>query len=773
MSRIRKPEGQLSLELDDAAGTPQVSPSPDIPPRPLAVGPVHDLEQLDRLLAGWREAQWIRPLDIAFARTVRDLLAEQGATPSPLVILLAVLASHQVGRGHVCMDLAALLEDAGTVLALPPDDEAFPVASGPVASVSIMASGEQPLASQPTDILGGVSVTDCIVALTASSAVSDGTRSAPLVLDGTRLYLRRYWLYEQGVATHVRARLQQATAVADVAAPAAQVLVEALGILFPVDGQSPVADRKDTDYQKLACALAARSRFGVITGGPGTGKTTTVVKLLAALQAVAGESGERGGRKFRIRLAAPTGKAAARLNESIDGAVHRLPFDALPGHVTADDIPVAVTTLHRLLGSRPHSRSFRYHRDNRLPLDILVIDEASMVDLELMAAVFEALPTHARIILLGDKDQLASVDAGAVLGDLCRRARQGHYRPAVAGWLETVSAEPVPAELVDPHGHDLDQAVAMLRRTYRFETGSGIQQLAEAVNAGHLDTGLVEACRRGDFPDVVWLEPPSSRHGPDTVAGDATRYLCRHVVTGSPAAFRQAPGRRVNGQPVPMPAGYGHYLTLMRQHTLDDDSPRAAWDNLAREVLAAFGNFQLLCALRKGPWGVVALNERIAQHLLEQGLLSRTEGWYAGRPVLITANDYNLGLMNGDIGITFGVPWGPIEPDGRRGQVLRVAFPGNAGNESIRWMSPSRLQQLETVFAMTVHKSQGSEFTHACLVLPDHPSPILTRELLYTGITRARNWFSLIVGNQAVLDDCVRQRVTRVSALSDRIREHE
>ena len=752
-------DAQLSLALVEDAPVPvsAVSPATQANQSPLSTEDVGtEADRLDHWLAAWQEAAWIRPLDVAFARTVRELTREQGERDSPLVILLAALVSHQVGRGHVCIDLDALLSDASVALALPPQDE--PYSPSPESNRLPQSS-----AADVLNRLGGRTVTDCVRVLMASSAVGDGSRSTPLVLDGTRLYLRRYWLYEQEVARSIHGRLQLTSMVANATAPPARVLARALDILFPASGE--------TDYQKLACALAARSSFGVITGGPGTGKTTTVVKLLAALQAVAGENELRRGRKFRIRLAAPTGKAAARLNESIGGAVHGLPLAALPGSVTANDIPVAVSTLHRLLGSRPNSRFFHYRADNPLPLDILVIDEASMVDLELMAAVFDALPSHAQIILLGDKDQLASVDAGAVLGDLCRRAQQGCYHPHTARWLAAVTGERLPDDFVDPDGEPLDQAIAMLRKTYRFEAGSGIQQLAEAVNNGYLGAELMARCRRPEFEDVLWLDVPPSREQDD---GDAAvRALCRHAVSGSPQAFRNGgEQRQAGGKSLPPPVGYRRYLELMQQHTLTAESPREHWDALARSVLAAFGEFQLLCALRRGPWGVEALNDRIARYLVDQGLLARAEGWYAGRPVLITGNDYNLGLMNGDIGITFSLPWGGVGDDGQREGVLRVAFPSNDGSDTVRWMSPSRLQRLETVFAMTVHKSQGSEFTHTCLVLPDHPSPILTRELLYTGITRAKNWFSLIVGDEGVLDGCVRQQVMRVSALSDRIRRH-
>ena len=251
---------------------------------------------------------------------------------------------------------------------------------------------------------------------------------------------------------------------------------------------------------------------------------------------------------------------------------------------------------------------------------------------------------------------------------------------------------------------------------------------------------------------------------------DTLDRVCRHAITGSPEAFRHAgQGREVNGKRLPPPVGYRHYLERLQNHGLNENSPREDWDAMAAQLLEAFSDFQVLCALRKGPWGVEGLNDRIARQLLAEKLIPRAEGWYPGRPVLITGNDYNLGLMNGDIGITVSVPWDRTEA-GEPRYTLRVAFPSSETPGGIRWISPSRLQQLETVYAMTVHKSQGSEFNHTCLVLPDRLSPVLTRELIYTGITRARNWFSLITGNQDVLRDAVGQQVVRASGLAERLR---
>ena len=657
------------------------------------------------LLERWAEHGWLRALDVAFA----SFLAREEPAAPPLLILAAALASHQLGRGHACLDLAHTLADPGFALSLPPegaDNSAEPL----------------PL---PAVVLDGVNLAGWQQALQHPPLVSDGAGDTPLVRVGNRLYLRRYWQYEQSVRAGIDARLAAPPALPEAA------LRGVLGVLFPPAGQGP-----KPDWQKLACALAARSAFAIVTGGPGTGKTTTVVRLLAVLQALAITGSD--ARPLRIRLAAPTGKAAARLNESIAGAVAKLDLAGLPdGEAVRAAIPVEVTTLHRLLGSRPDTRHFRHHAGNPLPVDVLVVDEASMVDLEMMAAVLAALPPGARLVLLGDKDQLASVEAGAVLGELCRRAQQGHYSADSVAWLAGVTGEQVGAELIDPAGRPIDQAVAMLRHSYRFGGDSGIGQLAAAVNAGSVD-GVRRALAHG-HADLTRL----------ALADVGEGALRRLVIDGIPGGKES-------------PQGYRHYLDVVRKQRPPAGTDQAGLDAWAARVLAAHGQFQLLCALRRGPWGVEGLNRRIAGWLHEAGLIGAAEGWYAGRPVLVTRNDYGLGLMNGDIGITLALP-GP-DGDGP----LRVAFPAGDGSGGIKWVQPSRLQAIETVYALTVHKSQGSEFTHTAMALPERLNPILTRELVYTGITRARRWFSLVeAGSAAVLEQAVGRRVLRVSGLME------
>lgn len=650
----------------------------------------------------------LRELDRALVRFLDD----QAPGAPPLLLLAAALASHALGRGHTCVALDEVLEGLRDPLA----PSALPVALDGTGLAGLTCEGWQAALDDPR-------------------LITDGPGDTPLVRSGPRVYLRRYWQYERAVRAALDARLMR-TAELQATLPA-QALRHALDTLFAADTpQGP-------SWQKLACALAARSAFGVITGGPGTGKTTTVVRLLALLQHLAAQA---GGRPLRIRLAAPTGKAAARLNESIRNAVATLPLPQLVGAQAADalhqSIPTEVTTLHRLLGSRPDTRRFRHHAGQPLPLDVLVVDEASMIDLEMMAAVLDALPPQARLVLLGDRDQLASVEAGAVLGELCARARRGHYTPATAAWLAEVAGASIDPGLIDPAGTPLDQAVAMLRHSHRFDAGSGIGQLAAAVNAG---------------------QPAEARR----VLGAGRADVARLAIESDPAGWEQLliDGRGGPGQGGDR-AGYRHYLEVLHRGrpSLDAAGDSQAWDRWAREVLAAFAGFQLLCAVRAGPWGVEGLNARIAALLMARGLIPAAEGWYPGRPVLVTRNDYSLGLMNGDVGIALMRPRGPGEAP-----ALRVAFPssdGEGGHDGgVRWVLPSRLQAVETVYAMTVHKSQGSEFNHAALVLPPEMNPVLTRELVYTGITRARTWFTLAEAAPGVFERAIVRRVRRVSGL--------
>jgi exodeoxyribonuclease V alpha subunit len=473
-------------------------------------------------------------------------------------------------------------------------------------------------------------------------------------------------------------------------------LQETLSQLFDTGVQTSAPD-----WQKVACALAARKRFTLITGGPGTGKTTTVVRLLALLQS----DPARQHTPMRIALAAPTGKAAARLGESIASAVQKLP-EPLRQH-----IPSQAVTLHKLLQVRS-----KLAQDvvPELAVDLVVVDEASMIDLDMMARLLAAVPLSARLILLGDKDQLASVEAGAVMGQLCAGADLGNYNADTLAWLAQTTGADVSAWAGD--GSALAQQTVMLRLSHRFAGESGIGQWARAVNAG--DSAGV-AKRWSQAPDWVRDAPASVTRLQPRQAHDPRLK----------ALVRQA------------------WQAWLQQ--LEDFKSSVCSDEQALDALKAFANFQVLCAVRDGPWGVDSLNQRMAASL---GL--PTEGWYAGRPVMVTRNDYHLKLMNGDVGLCLNHARG-----------LRVAFPDGQGG--MRWVLPARLDTVETVFAMTVHKSQGSEFEHVALVLPDRPVAVLTRELLYTGMTRAKSRLTLVVPQAQVLWHAVAVQVLRSGGLAD------
>ncbi|WP_031430097.1 exodeoxyribonuclease V subunit alpha [Methylomicrobium agile] len=647
----------------------------------------------------WVEAGWLSRLNHAFARFLRELEPHAGDA----VLWAGALVSHQLDRGEVYLDLASLSRHPGLTLAIPSDEDWTSHAESTQAELSALKAFG--LAQWQSELRN-------------SALVSTGEGKTPLVLDGSRLYLRRYWQYQQTLDRCIQNRL----------APARPDLPEALrnriDTLFPGSPEQP-------DWQKIACVLALRSRFAIITGGPGTGKTTTLTKLLALLIQLM-EIEAPDARKPIIHLAAPTGKASARVSESIAKALERLDIDA----DIKERIPKKAGTLHRLLGSRPDSRRFKHNRLHRLAADIVIVDEASMIDLEMMASLLDALPDNAQLILLGDKDQLASVEAGSVMGDLCGGAENAAYDDHARTWIERYSGEKLPhsASL----GNPFNQQTVMLRHSHRFGEHSGIGQLAHAVNAG--DSAQAQAILKNTDVYSDLLPAP---------AGDYLRLRARPEPDAADALLKKLvavnAGFDTDGKPNPG-QGYGHYLDATRNRPANDAASYDAW---AERVLAAFDAFQVLCALRRGRWGLEEMNRRIEAWLFPKqapGL------WYEGRPVMITRNDYNLGLMNGDIGIALY-----HQPTGK----LRVAFPADdpLSAARIRWLSPLRLPDAETAFAITVHKSQGSEFNHVVLALPETQSPVLTRELIYTGITRAKENFTLLESREGVFEQAVKTRM--------------
>lgn len=674
-------------------------------------------EAYRQLAQSWLDAGWIRELDLYFVDSLIELSNEAAFEACADMMFIALLLSHQSGRGHVCIDIKQMCDNPEQTIAL------VPLALNP-------GNPFYKLIPNARRLLTSFSEAYLVELVGQSTWVSSGRALTPIVFDGQRLYLRRLWLHESDIVKGISERLGVKAGLESASTPMACVLRESLARLF---GESD-----PLDYQKAACALAARRQFSVITGGPGTGKTTTVVRLLAALQSMAEQDTQCMGKKYRIQLAAPTGKAAARLKVSIAAAVNELPLDQLGGAVSLEDIPTRVTTIHRLLGSKPNSRAFRQDASNPLMLDILVIDEASMVDIYLLAAVINALPAHAQLILIGDKDQLASVEAGAVLGELCLSARQGGYQDETLSWIKEIAAVAMPTEFADTSGIYLNQSVAMLRRSYRFAKNSGISQLAAAVNDNLDLQSLLNDAKASVFDDIEWVS-------------DAKR------VSDEPVKLTHLIQHSVNG--------FRPYLEYANRCRPDVNATRSDWDTYASELLRLYSKFQLLVAVRQGPWGVDNLNALVVRALHNKGLINKAEGWFSGRPIMVSRNDYNLDLWNGDLGLTLSVPWGEQGAD-----VLRVAFSATneQGEPCIRWVAPSRLPVHETVYAMTVHKSQGSEFEHCCLVLPDTLTQVISRELIYTAVTRARSKFSIYAKAQ-VLIEAAKSRVIRASGLRARL----
>lgn len=580
-----------------------------------------------------------REIDLAFA----DFICRLAGRGTERLRPLAQELSRGTGDGHICLHL----------------DDAVPI-----------------------EDLGA-----CVSDLRETGVVGCPGEVSPLILDSeNRLYLYRYWAYERDLA---EALLAQASGRANELNCA--LVKDGITRLFPETGE------EGTDLQKIAAAAALWSRLCVISGGPGTGKTTTVVKILALLLE------QSGGALFRIALAAPTGKAAARLRESILRAKEHLQ----EATAVCPLIPAEVITLHRLLGVIPGSSRFRHDAENPLPFDIVVVDEASMVALPLMAKLMQALPRTSRLLLLGDRDQLASVEPGAVLGDISFTGSSLRYSPAFRNYLADVtgcSLEETVTKTVQP---PLADSLVVLHKNYRFASGSAIGTLSKAINEGN-QLVVLETLRDTTEHTVSLRDLPTAGTLPSALEGAVL-------------------------------AGYREYLLHK---------------NSAADALAAFDRFRVLCAVRGGNYGVSALNKAVEDLLGAQRLISPASVWYCGRPVMVTANDYALRLFNGDVGITL--------PDPELPESLAVFFPAEEGG--VRKLSPLRLPPHETVFTMTVHKSQGSEFDRVLLVIPPTDSLILTREILYTGITRARKSVEIWCGEE-LLAAAVSRRIERRSGL--------
>lgn len=578
----------------------------------------------------------LRPIDLQAGLFLERLAGGH----HPLLRDATSLVSRAVGQGHVCLPLPLIAADP------------------------LIRAGQK-----------APKMNDLRRALLASPVVGRPGERTPLILDQhDRLYLYRYFRHEERIAAALLTRGRHVLAV-DM--PAARAL---LRTLFPEQKTGP-------DQQQLAAALTLLKPLVVISGGPGTGKTHTVARILALLRGLHGDD-------LRIGLAAPTGKAAARLQESIRTASGQIDT----GLATA--IPDQAVTLHRLLGYQPESCTFRHGPEDPLHLDLLILDEASMIDVVLMASLLAALPSHCRLILLGDRHQLASVEAGCLFSDLCGRETPAWSDPVRDALTGLTGYRPAAGMEEGP----LADCVVLLQTSYRFHGDSGIGNLARAVNSGHV--AAVEEVLATTWPDL-------SVPGPEDRQQDLERSIL---------------------------AGLGPLL--------DAQSPAQALQRLQ--------GFRILCALRHGARGVSGLNDLAERLLARAGLIDDPPPWYRGRPIMILRNQYDLQLFNGDTGILW--------PDDR-GR-LQAWFRRPDG--SLRPVAPSRLPEHETAWATTIHKSQGSEFGRVLLLLPDSDAPILSRELVYTGITRARQGLRLYAAPD-ILARAVQRQAVRHSGLRHRL----
>jgi exodeoxyribonuclease V alpha subunit len=448
-----------------------------------------------------------------------------------------------------------------------------------------------------------------------------------------------------------------------------------------------------SDLQKVAAFVAATSRLCVISGAPGTGKTRTIVLICALLIRLAVK------RELTFALAAPTGKAAARLKETIaqTSMSVRLPDEL--------KLPTDTSTIQRLLGARGDSPHFRHNAKSPLTADVVIVDEASMIDLALLAKLFDAVRPDARIILVGDKDQLASVEAGSAFRDICTPG----FELGVSATLTEAFAKSTGEKLDGARMAQapIHSAVVELRQNYRFTPGTGIGELSSAVNRGDAVDAIAVLKRGGS---IRWRPTPS------------------------PKNFERELRERV----------FPRFEKLLSMN-----DPAIALRHLAE--------FAVLCALRRGPFGAETVNALLEGMLRESGLIEAAGRYHAGEPIMIVRNDYNVGLFNGDLGI--------VLPEAITGE-LRVFFRGE--QDEVLNFAPGRLPAHEPAFALTVHKSQGSEFHDALVILPDRDAPVLTRELLYTGITRVRETIE-VWASEDILRQTIERKIGRSSGLRDRL----
>ncbi len=714
------------------------------------------------LLGTLEQAGVLEPVDVELALALDRIARERAPGTAPRsgherVLLGAALASRAPRHGHICVDLNA-------PVALDPESESNPEdgsAQAPSAASAASAAWwpdrddwlnalrSSPLVREVGSGAGPGTGTEAWPGAVPGAALADAD-ATPLVLQADRLYLDRYWRYEERLAAQVTRRAAQASLEPiDMA-----LLHDGLMALFPDPSAANAPHLPGVLGQRGAAFRAVLRPFLVLSGGPGTGKTSTVVNLLLLLlqQAQARRPDTHPRDLARIALVAPTGKAAARLTEAIRESLEDpdpLPGETMPRGLRPrlaagqslgkgidprmlDALDLTATTIHRALGIRPdHPGRMRHGPDHPLPADVVVVDEASMIDFVLMTRLLEAVHPDARVLLLGDRNQLASVEAGAVLGDLCdeRMMAQGVSRPLADAARNLPVARPPRTDVAHPPA-PLADSVVHLSHAFRFSSQGGIRALADAIlesgsdqpdkaqAAANQAVSLLTQAQAGTptpaYPDLEWIA---------LTPGDRAE---RH------AGLRE---RMVNA----LGPGLARAVQAVASAS-DDDRPERI-----HQALKAMEQFRVLCSHRRGPWGAVALNRLIRTSLAD--LLPGGDDWFPGCPVMVLENDPRIRLFNGDVGIVLPVP-DPHDPDASP-PVLRAFFPDEAGRAP-RPFARGKLPAHEMCFAMSVHKSQGSQFHEVLLILTPQDSPLLTRELVYTGVTRARSMVRVATTSEGI-----------------------
>lgn len=586
--------------------------------------------------------------DFHFARFICKLCN----TENPNLFLAAALATQALRDGHVCCNLQ---EHAGAQ---------FQTASGPVTL---------PECNQLIEELSDFPV------------IGTPGQYCPLILENTRLYLYRYWNYEQNLAQSILRRTGHT----------GEIVNDEISASIRLLSQPTTAG--ETDWQIASAIVSLLNRFTIISGGPGTGKTTTAAKVLLLLNMCLKKN-------LRIALAAPTGKAAARLSESIQKVLSSLNVsDELK-----KAIPSQTYTIHRLLGTIPLSPHFRHDSSSPLPYDIILVDEASMIDLALMSKLIDAIPPKSRLIMLGDRDQLSSVEAGAVIGDICDTGNTHQFTVKQSETLRQLL--PGFSEPGNPHESPLADCIVSLRKSYRFDESSGIGTLSRAVNRGDVNE-VSEVLDSSKYDDCIRKPLPSEHNLKNTLKSSVMEFY-------RPLCTEKDPEKALN----------------------------------------QLGRFKILCAARQGPYGVNSINSMVISILRSSGLIPRETDLFHGLPLLINANDYALDLYNGDSGV--------IIPEQKNSGIYRAVF--KSPQSTIKSFQVAQLRSWEIAYALTVHKSQGSEYDHIILILPPVPIPVLSRELVYTALTRARKSVE-IWSTGSILEKAVLSRTVRRSGLRDKL----